>query len=271
MDDLTIVVLTKNEELDLPNCLAALAGFGNLVVLDSGSTDRTCDIAIAHGATVWEHPFESFGKQRNWALDRVSGGWTLFLDADEVATPEFKAAVKTAMSESPDEVAGFYCCWKMMLDGVWLKRSDNFPKWQMRLIRNRRVSFIDAGHGQKEGEVRGRLEYIREPYLHFGFSKGWTAWIDRHNRYSSLEAKDRLAATGTFKDVFTVNASLRNKALKPLVSRIPFWPLLRFAFTYVLRGGFLEGRPGFTYSAMLAIYEFLIQTKMREIKNPRIS
>ncbi|HEY8900367.1 MAG TPA: glycosyltransferase family 2 protein [Chthoniobacterales bacterium] len=271
MDDLTIVVLTKNEERDLPNCLAALAGLGTLVVLDSGSTDRTLAIAAEHGVTVWEHPFESFGKQRNWALDRLPHGWTLFLDADEVATPEFKAAVVAAMTEAPAEVAGYYCCWKMMLDDVWLKRADNFPKWQLRLVRNGRVRFIDAGHGQKEGEVQGRLDWIREPYLHFGFSKGWSAWIDRHNRYSSLEARDRLAASGGIRDVFTRNASLRNKALKPLVSRIPFWPLIRFTYTYLLRGGFLEGRPGFTYTAMLAIYEFLIQTKMREIRRQRIS
>ena len=266
MNDLTAVILTKNEESDLPRCLSALSGFAKLVVVDSGSTDRTLEIAAEHGAVVLEHPFESFGKQRNWALERVSNGWTLFLDADEIATDEFKAAVKAAIADAPTDVAGFYCCWKMMLDSVWLKNSDNFPKWQLRVIRNRRVTFIDAGHGQKEGEVRGRLEFIREPYLHYGFSKGWSAWIERHNRYSTLEARERVRGSASLRDVFITNASQRNRALKLLVSKIPFWPLLRFTYTYLFRGGFLEGRQGFTYTAMLAFYEFLIQSKMREIK-----
>jgi len=264
MNDLTVIILTKNEERDLPQCLASLQGFAKLVVVDSGSTDRTCEISVAHGAQVLSHPFESFGKQRNWALDRFSQGWTLFLDADEVATEAFKRAVKISIEGASDEIAGFYCCWKMMLDGVWLKNSDNFPKWQMRLVRNRRVSFIDVGHGQKEGEIRGRCDYIHEPYLHYGFSKGWSAWVDRHNRYSTLEAQDRAQAAVSIKEIFSANPSQRNKAIKRFVSRLPGWPLLRFVYSFFLRGGFLEGNAGFNYCAMLAFYEYLIQIKMKE-------
>ncbi|MDD5199694.1 MAG: glycosyltransferase family 2 protein [Terrimicrobiaceae bacterium] len=265
MKKITAIILTKNEEADLPRCLAALAGFADLIVLDSGSGDRTRDIAFEYDARFIEHPFESFGKQRNWVLDnhRFATEWVLFMDADEVATPAFKEAVQRAITSPSKDMAGFYCCWKMILDGVWLKRADNFPKWQLRLVRIGRVKFIDAGHGQKEGEVVGGLEFIREPYLHYAFSKGWSAWIDRHNRYSTLEAGERVAAPVSLKQALVANPSQRNKLLKPFVSRIPGWPLWRFAYTYLLRGGFLDGSAGFRYCAMIAYYEFIIQLKMQ--------
>src|SRR5206468_9873351 len=81
--------------------------------------------------------------------------WVLFLDADEVATPEFRQAVADAIQNAGDSIAGFYCCWKTMLGQRWLRRSDSFPKWQLRIVRRGRANFIDSGHGQKEGSVEG--------------------------------------------------------------------------------------------------------------------
>lgn len=270
MKNITAIILTKDEEGDLPRCLEALGEFCHLLVVDSGSRDRTRERALEAGATVLEHPFESFGKQRNWALDHnpFSTPWTLFLDADEVATPAFRQAVLRVTGEADPGTAGFYCCWQMMLEGVWLKRADNFPKWQLRLLRTGRVRFIDIAHGQKEGEVDGRLEFLREPYLHYAFSKGWAAWVERHNRYSTQEANDRAHARVKLREAFDRNPSRRNTALKRIVSQIPGWPFLRFLHSYMVRGGFLDGRVGLRYCAMIAYYEFLIQLKMREYARP---
>jgi hypothetical protein len=154
----------------------------------------------------------------------------------------------------------------MIVEDVWLKRCDSFPKWQFRLLRRGRATFVDFGHGQKEGHIDGTLEYLREPYLHYVVSKGWGTWLDRHNRYASQEAAARLAAPVSWDQIFSREPSVRNKALKPLVSRIPGWPVLRFVQAYLLSGGFLEGQPGFTYCVNLGYYEFLIRTKMREMK-----
>lgn len=266
---LTTVILTRDEAADLPRCLAALADWGELVVVDSGSADATVEIARAAGARVYVHPFAGFGQQRNWALAsaELSTPWVLFLDADEVATPAFRAAVDAAVAAAPDDVAGFFLCWRTLLEGRWLRRCDSFPKWQFRLLRRGRATFIDSGHGQKEGVIDGRLEYVREPYDHHAFSKGWTHWLDKHNRYSSREAAERLrAAPGArWRDVPRARGgSARNRLLKPLVSRLPAWPLLRFLHMYLLKGGFLEGRPGFVYCLQMAYYEFLIQLKIRE-------
>ena len=153
-----------------------------------------------------------------------------------------------------------------MMGSRWLKRCDAFPKWQFRLVRRGRANFADYGHGQKEGEVDGRLGYVRAPYLHYAYSKGWHAWLERHNRYSSQEAVARLKDDVSWQMVWSGTPSQRNKALKPLLSRLPGWPLARFLADYLLRLGFLEGREGLIYCVNMAYYEFLIQLKMRELR-----
>jgi glycosyltransferase involved in cell wall biosynthesis len=271
MTGLAIIILTYNEAADLPACLRAVAGWGRVIVVDSGSRDATMEIARAAGAQVYAHPFASFGEQRNWALDHcdLSGcGWVLFLDADEIATPEFRQAVEQQTAAAGEEIAGFHCCWKTILEGRWLRRCDSFPKWQFRLLRPGRARFIDSGHGQKEGDVQGEIAFIREPYLHYSFSKGWHPWVRKHNDYSTQEAADRIARQAVWQDLLSRDPSRRNRALKPLVSRLPFWPLLRFLYMYVFKLGFLEGRVGFIYCVNMAYYEFLIRIKMREAKAP---
>lgn len=265
---ISVVILTKNEEHDLPACLTALAWCNDLYVLDSGSTDKTCDIARQFGAKVFVNAFESFGKQRNVALDQFSFlyDWVLFVDADEIVTPQFREAIQEAVKNAGNDVAGFYCCWKMMLEERWLKYCDNFPKWQFRLLRRGMARFTDFGHGQKEKLLHGHIEYIKEPYVHYGFSKGWAHWVDRHNKYSGQEAGARLANRPPLKNIFSAHGSIRNPALKSWLSTIPGWPLLRFCYAYFIKFGFTEGMPGFIYCANIAWYEFLIQVKMREIK-----
>ncbi|WP_411826038.1 glycosyltransferase family 2 protein [Luteolibacter sp. AS25] len=266
---ISIIILTKNEELDLPSCLKTVSWSDDVHVLDSGSTDATIEIARANGAVVSSNPFRSFGQQRNHALDHleIKYEWILFLDADEHVSDAFKKEIFEAVENSADDVAGFYCCWKMMLYGVWLKRCDNFPKWQFRLMRKGRARFSDFGHGQKESEVSGKIEYIQEPYIHYGFSKGWSLWIDRHNRYSTQESIARGGKKPPFRQCFSKHGSERNPALKSWLSQLPGWPLLRFLHAYVINLGFLEGMPGLIYCVNMAYYEFLIQIKIKELKD----
>jgi glycosyltransferase involved in cell wall biosynthesis len=267
-ESLSVIILTHNEADNLPRCLDSVADLGELIVVDSGSSDGTQEIARNAGARVYEHAFEGFGRQRNWALENCEPKreWVLFLDADEVATPDFRQAVSHGIENAAESIAGFYCCWKMMLDQRWLRRSDSFPKWQLRIVRRGRADFIDSGHGQKEGRVNGELSYIREPYLHYALSKGWEAWWAKHNQYSGEEAVDRLSRDTSVSELFSKDSSRRNRALKPVLSRIPGWPLLRFLHMYILKGGFLEGREGFAYCASMGWYEHLIRAKMRELR-----
>lgn len=266
--DLGVVVLTQDEEGNIVRCLKAIPDSLVRIVVDSGSRDRTVELATVEGAGIIHHEFVSFASQRNWVLDQGLTGttWVLFLDADEVATPAFWEALSNVVRHAGDDVAGAFCCWKMMLRNQWLKRCDSFPKWQLRLVRRGRLRFIDAGHGQKEGTHDGVLGYVREPYLHYAFSKGWTVWFDRHNRYATLEAAERLKSSALvrWRDVPGKPPSERNRLLKPLVSQVRIWPLIRFLHAYVIKGGFLEGAAGFDYCVLMAFYEYLIQLKMKD-------
>src|SRR5258705_13621009 len=111
---ISVVILTKNEEYDLPACLDSVKWCNDIYILDSGSTDKTIEIAKHYGVTISSNPFESFGKQRNFALDifPIQNEWILFLDADEVVTDKFHRSIIEAIKTTNDEVAGFYCCWK---------------------------------------------------------------------------------------------------------------------------------------------------------------
>lgn len=262
----SIIILAQDEEHDLPRLLESTRWCDDIHLVDSGSTDRTVSIANAAGVHVLEHSFAGFGQQRNWALENctIQHPWVLFLDADEASTPAFENAVKHGIATASDAVAGFYCCWKMIVEDRWLKRCDSFPKWQFRLLRRGRASFVDFGHGQKEGKVDGRLDYIPEPYLHFVVSKGWGEWLARHDRYATKEAEVRRQTPIRWSEIFSGVPSTRNKALKPLVSRIPGWPALRFLQSYVFSGGFLEGAPAYRYCRNLARYEASIKRKMRD-------
>ena len=269
----SIIILAKNEERDLPHLLESIRWCDDVHLVDSGSDDATVDIARRAGVHCHDHRFFSFAEQRNWAIENcgVRHPWILFLDADEASTAEFHRAVLEAIEHAPDSTAGFYCSWKMIVEGRWLKRCDSFPKWQFRLLRRGRADFVDFGHGQKEGKIDGTIEYVREPYLHYALSKGWTMWLDRHNRYATQEAAVRLNTPVHWNELFARDPSVRNKALKPLVSQIPGWPLLRFIVAYVLSGGFLEGRTGFIYCVNLGYYEFLIKVKQREMRRAQRS
>lgn len=265
---ISVIILTKNEEQDLPECLENLRWCDDVHVLDSGSADKTLEIALEYEVKTSYNEFSSFGQQRNFALDNLplQYDWVLFLDADEVVTPSFVNEIKSAVEMAENDTAGFYCCWKMILEDRWLKYCDSFPKWQFRLLNKHKARFTDFGHGQKEGKVSGVIKYIKEPYLHYSFSKGWSQWIERHNKYSSLEAIDRIHKRPPFKNIFSGNTSIRNPALKSWLSDVPGWPLLRFVQTYFFSLGFLEGSQGFIYCMNMSYHEFLIQIKIREHK-----
>lgn len=262
---ISCVILTKNEEANIASCLDSLHWCDDIHVVDSGSTDLTCDIAASKSVNVLANDFKSFANQRNWALDncKLQHEWVLFLDADEHSTESFYELISNKTSQAEDSVAGYYCCWKLMLNETWLKYSDSFPKWQFRLLRRGYARFKDVGHGQKEEILKGKIEYIHEPYLHYSFSKGWDEWWQRHYRYAKEEAEYRASARVSILDLFSRHASIRKNSLKIIASKTPGWPIFKFFSEYIFKFGFLDGKDAFKYCKNKAIYEALIQREMR--------
>lgn len=271
---LSVVILAKNEQQNIERCVQALSWADEIVVVDDGSTDRTVELAVAAGARVVSNPFESFARQRNWAMSQAAlkNDWVLHLDADEVATPELQAALGRAIEAAAPDTVAFRMCRKTMLLDKWLKYSDGFPVWIMRLVRNGRVQFLDQGHGEVAvPDVDGVMGTIREPFLHYAFSKGLADWIERHNRYSTREAQLELDQYSglKWKNFFSSDRAVRRSALRSLSRRLPFRPLFRFLYQYILKRGFLDGRAGWTFSRMMAMYEGWIVMKRNELRRKR--
>lgn len=261
------IILTLNEEGIIEDCIKALDWCDSVHVVDSGSSDKTVELTLGMGASVYRNRFESFATQRNWALDncKIESEWILFIDADEISSSNFRDSLLEKCQEAGGEVAGFYCCSRLMIDGSWIKRSVGFPVWQYRVLRRGRGRFVDSGHGQKEGNFDGVLKYIDEPFDHFAYYKGWSDWIAKHNEYSNKEAVSRSKKVDSNLIDFR-HSSQRNILLKNWLSKVMIWPLIRFFYSYIFRLGFLEGSAGFVFAVNMAWYEYLIILKIKEIE-----
>jgi glycosyltransferase involved in cell wall biosynthesis len=265
---ITVVVLTLNEEANILACLASCAWCDDVHVVDSGSTDRTVELARAHGATVHTNPFRSFGQQRNWAIDNIAAkhDWVFHLDADERFTPELVEEIARVLDRGT-ECAGFYVPSRLMFMGKWLRRAGSYPTYQMRFFDRRKARFRDHGHGQRE-ETGGRIGTLGAAYLHYNFSKGIEDWLEKHNRYSTREALQILASRREplrLGDLLG-DAVQRRRAMKRLWYRLPLRAWLRWGAILFFSGGVLEGAPARTYAAMMALYERMIDLKLAALE-----
>ncbi|TVQ32407.1 MAG: glycosyltransferase [Phycisphaeraceae bacterium] len=265
----SVVILTLNEEINIAECLASCGWCDDVHVLDSGSTDHTREIAEELGADVHVNPFESFGAQRNWAIDNIpmKHEWIFHLDADERFTPELVEEMRRVIESDPTE-AGFDVPHKLIFMGKWLKRSGGYPTYQMRFFHKDRMRFRDYGHGQREN-TDGYLGRMKQPYLHYSFSKGLYDWLDKHNRYSSLEALQAIQSGKEplgLRRLLVKDPVVRRRAWKEISFRIPFRPYVRWFVTMFILGGVLEGRAGWSYIRLLTIYEQMTTLKLRLLR-----
>ena len=263
----SVVILTLNEERDLPRCLASAASCDDLVVLDSGSTDRTVELARAVGARVFVRPFDNFAGQRNHAQREIPfrHPWVFHLDADEHLTPELDAECRAAAART--DLDGFMVAPKMMFQGRWIPHCTDFPAWQARFVRAPQFRFVEVGHGQREAPGM-RLARLRASYLHDLSSGGEAEWLEKHRRYARAEARQHLsgAAPAPVRELFAADRLRRRRALKHLSYALPFRPFLRFVYQYLLRRGFLDGRPGLRYCRLLARYEAFTTEELRRLR-----
>lgn len=263
-------MLTLDEEDNIGRCLSSLMWCDEVVVVDSGSCDRTCDIAVDWGARVCIHrpdpPFR-FADQRNWALDNagLSTEWVLFVDADEVIPGDLAAEIKktcgAAVAVDALQLAPKYMFW-----GRWMRRSMSFPSWHDRLVRRGHVRF-DGGVWE-HFEAGTRVGRIYEPYIHYGNSKGFSEWLARHNRYSSWDAEsiaDYLAGGGS--GSFRTGRKLLQRRIAARLWLLR--PLMRFALMYVIRGGFRDGPAAAVFCLRYSVYEYMTVEKIIEIRRRR--
>jgi glycosyltransferase involved in cell wall biosynthesis len=266
---ISVLILTLNEEKNLPDCLASVTWSDDIVVLDSFSTDRTVAIAAAAGARVVQRQFDEFASQRNYALDEITfrNPWVFHLDADERFTEPLRLEAEAAAKR--DRFSGFLVPSKTIFMGRWLRWAGLYPSYQMRLLKVGEVRFVQKGHGQQETDAQRGISRLREPYLHYNFSKGLDEWLAKHARYSLKEAEETLRQKAgrrlPWADLICADVVRRRRALKALSALLPFRPALRFFYMYVLRLGVLDGRAGLRYCCLLALYESMIVNAARQM------
>lgn len=266
----SIYILTYNEEIDIAECIESALLSDDVIVVDSLSSDRTVEIARRYPVRVEQHAFESHGKQRTWMLRSIPAkyDWVYILEADERMTPELFAECVAATKQS--QFVGYYVAERVMFMDRWIRHSTQYPRYQLRLFQKDRVWFDDYGHTERE-VCDGETSFLRETYPHYTCGKGLSRWIEKHNRYSTDEARETLRqldyGSVNWQDLFWGNSEVkRRRALKDLSLRIPLRPLVRFVYMYLFLGGFLDGRAGFAWCTLQAFYEYLILLKVDELR-----
>lgn len=264
--DLTIVIPTRNEEVNIFKCLQGLSGFAQVIIVDSGSTDRTVQIANDAGADVINFCWNGeYPKKKNWVLIEgiVKTEWVLFLDADEFVTEEFKNELRRTLNTT--ECNGFWLTYHNHFMGKRLVQGIPFRK--LFLLRNGKGLFQrvdDEGWTSLDMEVHEQLEIegevgiIKSPIIHNNY-KGFDHFLEKHNEYSTWEAKRFLSGVEHF------NPSFRQKVKRALIDSYFLGPLY-FIVNYIFRLGFLDGKAGFIYSVIKANYFLQVKVKIDELR-----
>ncbi len=248
MPSLSVAIIALNEEERIRACLESVAWADEIVVVDSGSYDKTVAIAREFTDRVLFHAWEGYGAQKNFALAQCQGNWVLALDADERVSEALREEIVTALA-GPTHV-GYLIPRRNFFQGAWVRHGGWYPDYQLRLFRRGRGAFTPSAVHESV-RVDGPVGRLRAPLVHQSY-RGIEDFVARANRYSELAARE-LAATG------------RGGSLADLLLR-PAW---RFLSMYVLRAGFLDGGRGLVLAVLYAHYVFLRAAKVREIRHHR--
>lgn len=270
MTGVSVLVLTKNEQQDLPGCLQSVSWSDDVHVYDSLSTDETVAIAKRFGATITQRPFDNWAEHQNWGLRNIQfkHEWVYYSDADERVTPELVEAMHQAISGEREFVA-FRVQRRDYLMDTWLQHVTPSP-FNIRLFRPASIRYERLTNPVTI--VDGTIGEIQEHFDHFPFSKGMTHWFDKHNKYSSFEAgqiisNKKIAAKLSFRKlIFGNNRNERRFHQKELYYRLPFRPAIMFVLLYIFKRGFLDGKAGLTFALLRSIYEYMIVLKVREME-----
>jgi len=270
--EITVIILTYNEQLNLLFALNSVQGWAHRVyVVDSFSTDETVQIARCQHIEVYQHPFADWAAQRNWALDTIplDTEWIFFLDADEQLTDALKKEIQIALDKVALHTAAFTIRQAFVFMGRHLKHAHDGPPL-VRLARKNRVRWICEG-AREYCKVDGAIGTLKNPLWHDDH-KGLTAWTEKQNGNATREAwllwQHHLKPGSVNLAEGISERELRFRIRKLVWRRLPLFArsVLYFLYRYLLRGGFLDGKAGLIYSILHAFwYQFLIDAKYYEL------
>lgn len=268
---ISVLILTKNEQQDLPGCLASVAWCDDIHVFDSFSDDKTVEIAQVAGAKITQRVFDNWSAHQNWGLANINFKypWVLYIDADERVSESLYNAVKALRLEADSQIVAYELRRRdFAWNGKWLKYAQMSP-FYLRLFRpdkmryERLVNPVSIPDGTID-KVDGFLD-------HYPFSKGVKFWIQRHLSYADMEAMTRLKDLDNAVD-FSLKKALFSKDFvekryhqKGIFYKLPGRPFIKWFYMVVVRRAFLDGRAGLTYAMLQSIYEYFIVLKSNEL------
>jgi glycosyltransferase involved in cell wall biosynthesis len=276
MNDITAIILTFNETIHLERCIKSLAGIArDIVIVDSFSTDDTCDIARRMGARVFQNPWVNYANQFQWGLDNgnIETQWILRIDADEYVENDLKDQITMALSMAQPNVTGFYVRRKYVFLGRWIRFGAMYPIDVLRLWRkgSGRIEqrWMDEHIVLEQGNAERLTGNIVDDNLN---SVGW--WVGKHNGYATREMIDLLNLKYGFipqdesmERQEAGQAKLKRWLKKSIYANLPYFvrPIVYFLYRYFLKLGFLDGTRGFAFHFMQGCwYRCLVDLKMLE-------
>jgi len=278
--DITVIVPTKNETKNLACCLEPIYEWAaKVIVVDSNSTDNTAEIAESYNAEVILFNYQGgWPKKRQYVLDNYhfSTAWILLLDSDEILTPVSKRAIENAIAKS--DMDGYYLSFNMEFLGRMLRRADPGLR-KLSLFRTgkgkyeKRLDAQNSSMGDMEVHehviVDGKVGELTEPILHRNLND-LSRFIIKHDEYSNYESRVHTSGAATeIKARFMGTKEERRRFLKKVLIRNPLAPVAFFFYLYLLKGGFLEGRPGFYYVLYQCMYLYFVSSKIYEIETAK--
>lgn len=275
MADVTFIILTKNEEINIKDCLDSIKGFAKrAVIVDSGSTDKTVEIAKKYDfADVYTHPFENYARQFNWGIDNtnITTKWTFRLDADERMTPELCRALERLMIEhDSDDVNGVTMEAWLYFMGRKIKHGGS-QKRKLMLFKTGIGRIEDRKMDEHTVLSRGTSVYCKERFIHYDF-KDMTFWINKMNWYATREMQDYFEyMEGKESNIHQQDKEIQGLRQKKFGVYYKFPMFIRswllFIYCYIFQLGFLDGKEGFVYHWMYnRWYRALVDAKILEQK-----
>lgn len=262
MANLTVLIPTYNEEENIKDCLESVKWADNILVVDSFSNDSTLDIVKHYDVKILQHEYINSASQKNWALNQISTEWVLIVDSDERVTEELKGEIQSIINNK-GEHTGYYIPRKNYFLSKWMKYSDWYPDYNMRLFKLREGRYEErAVHAHVK--LEGTVGYLQGHLVHYSINT-ISQYIKKMDRYSSWEATERIKKKEGKVDFNWKQSSNRMRA-KFLWHFLPLKPFLRFFWSYILRKGFLDGYHGFILGVFNIFYEYLVAFKVKEME-----
>lgn len=270
----SVLILTKNEQQDLPGCLQSVAWCDDVHLFDSFSDDDTVKIATEAGAKITQRKFDNWSSHQNWGLKNIpfKYEWVLYIDADERVSEELKQNL-LAFNNNDNDIAAFQIQRRdFAWNGVWLKHAQISP-FYMRLFKPQRMRYERLVNPVSIPD--GKVEQLAGYLDHYPFSKGTRFWIQRHLGYADMEAATRLedikgdTRFSIFKALFAKDFAEKRYHQKGIFYKIPGRPFIKWMYMVIWRRAFLDGKAGVTYATLQSIYEYFIVLKTRELLNKK--